>query len=149
MEQNINQLVSNRLFNKITWRHIAIILALIVLIGYFSWWQKESALKLTSEYQAVFLTNGQVYFGTVTNTDRQTLVLDNVYYLQVLNNSSLQGASETATGNQADAQMSLVKLGNELHGPEAEMYINRKQILFIENLKPDSQIVESIRQAEK
>jgi len=41
-------------------------------------------------------------------------------------------------------KLELVKLGNELHGPEDQMSVNRDQILFIEKLKADSQVVKTI-----
>ena len=41
--------------------------------------------------------------------------------------------------------VSLVKLGDELHGPADKMEINRDQILFIEDLKPNSQVVMAIK----
>jgi hypothetical protein len=38
----------------------------------------------------------------------------------------------------------LVKLGNELHGPTDELYINPNQVVFYEFLRDDSKVVESI-----
>ena len=45
----------------------------------------------------------------------------------------------------AAAQISLIKLGNELHGPTDEMRITRSHILFIEDLKNDSAVVLAIK----
>ena len=39
----------------------------------------------------------------------------------------------------------LTKLGGEIHGPEDKMIVNRQQVLFIENLKPDSKVVQLIK----
>jgi hypothetical protein len=52
----------------------------------------------------------------------------------------LQPGTETPTAN-----INLVKLGAELHGPTDEMRINRDHILFIEDLKDDSQVVQGIK----
>ena len=41
-------------------------------------------------------------------------------------------------------QLSLVKLGNELHGPQDKMEINDAHIIFIESLKQDGRVVEAI-----
>jgi hypothetical protein len=38
----------------------------------------------------------------------------------------------------------LIKLGNEVHGPEDSMVIERSQVLFFENLKNDGKVVDSI-----
>jgi len=42
-----------------------------------------------------------------------------------------------------------MKLGGEIHGPENRMMLNKSQILFIEDLKPDSQIVGAIEADKK
>ncbi len=93
-----------------------------------------------SEYQAVFLTNGQVYFGKVSNVDGGYVTLKDIYYLQV--QQQVQPKSSTDT---AQPQVSLAKLGNELHGPEDVMYIARAQVLFWENLKADGKVTSAIK----
>ena len=97
-----------------------------------------------SRYQAVFLSNGQVYFGKVTDANQQTLVLENIYYLRSAGNLQTSDANNSTAAPATD-NFSLVKLGNELHGPEDKMSINLSQVLFIEDLKPDSKVVEAIR----
>jgi len=97
-----------------------------------------------SKYQAVFLSNGQVYFGKVTDANNQTLVLENIYYLRSAGNLQVSN-TDNATTTQATDNFSLVKLGNELHGPEDKMSINLSQVLFVEDLKAQSKVVEAIR----
>jgi hypothetical protein len=96
------------------------------------------------DYQAVFLTNNQVYFGKLYNTRSAFPVLKDIYYLQVT--QSLQPKDPTAP---VQPQINLVKLGNELHGPKDEMKINRDQILFFEDLKETSAVVAAIREYQK
>lgn len=97
-----------------------------------------------SEYQAVFLSNGQVYFGKITNENNLYTTIRDIYYLQV---TPLQG---TGTENQQQQQqLQLVKLGNELHGPVDEMQINRDHILFREELKNDGRVVKAIQEYQK
>ncbi len=90
-------------------------------------------LPLTSrnKWQAVFLTNNQVYFGHLKESRSDYTVLKEAYYLK--------SAPDDKT------KVDLVKLGDELHGPEQAMYIPKNQILFWENLKPDSQVVQAIK----
>lgn len=97
-----------------------------------------------SKYQAVFLSNGQVYFGKVTDANNQTLVLEDIYYLRSAGNLQISEAKNSTTTPATD-NFSLVKLGNELHGPEDKMSINLSQVLFVEDLKTDSKVVEAIR----
>jgi len=101
----------------------------------------------SSGYQAVFLTNGQVYFGKMSNISEDYATLKDIYYLQVVQ-PPLQGqAADQAQAQQqaaAQPQISLVKLGNELHGPVDEMHISKSQVLFYEDMKDDSQVVKAI-----
>lgn len=92
-----------------------------------------------SGWQAVFLSNGQVYFGNVARLTPDSLVLRQIYYLQT--SGPLQ-----AGGQQQAQDLALVKLGGELHGPTDEMLINRDHVLFIETLKADSKVVKAIEQ---
>ena len=88
-------------------------------------------------YYAVFLSNGQVYFGQIVSEDSAKTDLEDIYYLQVQEN--IQPGSV-----EQQQQLSLVKLGNELHGPKDHMMINKDHILFVEELKIDSRVVEAI-----
>ena len=97
-----------------------------------------------SKYQAVFLANGQVYFGKVTDANQQTLVLENIYYLRSAGSLQTTQAKNSTSTPETD-NFSLVKLGNELHGPEDKMSINLSQVLFVEDLKYDSKVVEAIK----
>ncbi len=100
----------------------------------------------SSGWQAVFLTNGQVYFGHLSDMNQQFVKLTNIFYLQVNQQQSLQssGSSSPSTGSSSSPNLTLIKLGNELHGPTDQMNINRDQILFTEDLKSSSQVVSSI-----
>lgn len=106
----------------------------------------------SSGFQAVFLTNGQVYFGKLSDTGDRYATMENIYYLQVTpvlqtKTEGQPGAAATSS-QQQQQQLSLVKLGNELHAPVDKMKINRDQILFIEDLKSDGKVVQAIRDYE-
>lgn len=91
-------------------------------------------------YQAVFISNGQVYFGKISSITDTQIVLTKIYYLK--NDTEL---TQQNVNNLADnTNVSLVKLGDELHGPEDIMYIERKDTSFWENLKNESQVVKAI-----
>lgn len=96
-----------------------------------------------SRYQAVFLTNGQVYFGKLRAAG-DYLKLSDVYYLQTPTDDTSSDNPQSGTANQKNAQ--LTKLGSEIHGPEDSMVISKEQVLFYENLKTDSSLVKSIEQ---
>lgn len=131
---------------KNKWLLYGIYVIIIALLVYVGWTTKLFGLIKTSstetskdaEWQAVFLTNGQVYFGKFSAGMGQYSTLKNIYYLQV--QKAVQPADQAAT----DQKVTLVKLGNELHGPQDEMKVNRDQILFYENLKKDGKVVQAI-----
>jgi len=83
-----------------------------------------------SAYQAVFLTNGSTYFGKLQPQGDGWFLLSDVFYLSV---------------SEQSAPPQLIKRGSEAQGPKEPMIIPTTQILFIENLRDDSQIVALIK----
>lgn len=93
-----------------------------------------------SKMQAVFLNGGQVYFGKISDLGDKSLRMADIYYLRV--NQTVQPNQSTANQNNND--ISLVKLGCELHGPQDSMVINQEQVIFWENLKDDGQVAKAV-----
>jgi hypothetical protein len=91
-----------------------------------------------SGHYAVFLTNGQAYFGNISAEDENQLVLKDIFYIQ-----------KNPEAGQSSGDVTLLKLGNELHGPEDMMEINKDHILFIELLKPDGKVAKAIQDYKK
>ena len=96
-----------------------------------------------SDWQAVFLTNGQVYFGKVTKMDEDFVTLTDIYYLQVVTLQNTIGQPPDVQ-TQPEQRLTLIKLGNEIHGPRDKMKINREHVIIIEDLKDDSRVVQAI-----
>lgn len=128
---------------------VIIIIAVILLVGLYlvSKYTSLNVLNVNKTsaqatgWHAVFLSNGQVYFGKIAEQNSDTLVLTDIYYLQVT--SQIQPADQAAQ-QQQQQNVSLVKLGNELHGPKDSMNINVAHVLFTEELKPDSKVVDAV-----
>jgi len=97
-----------------------------------------------SKLQAVFLNGGQVYFGNIRELNGKFMRVGNIYYLRV--NQQVQPDQQA---NQNANDVSLVKLGCELHGPQDEMLINREQVVFWENLKSDGQVAKAVAEYQK
>ncbi len=112
---------------------VAILCGVALSAKYYFDMQKRDPL----QYSAVFLVNGQVYFGKIKYNNSHEMLLTDVYYLELNQDGSTPNSV-------ADNHFSLIKLGSELHGPTNEMYINKNQIVFYENLRKDSKLVESI-----
>ena len=115
---------------------IIIIVALCIagLVSFFarSWYRPSVD---PNKYQAIFLEGNQQYFGHLKNIGTHYPYLTDVYYVQV--------AAGTAE-NPGQQGFNLVKLGNEIHGPENTVYLNWSKVLFWENIKDDSQVVKGI-----
>jgi hypothetical protein len=100
----------------------------------------------SSGYQAVFLANGQVYFGKLSGMTASYATLKDIYYLQVTTPPNADGSQLNQQQAAQQQQLSLVKLGEELHGPVDEMKLNRDQILFYEDIKEDGRVMKAIRE---
>jgi len=118
------------------------ILALGIAILLYIGKDKESQFINKDQNQAVFLTNGQVYFGKVASVTDKYVDLQNIYYL----NSQQQPDTTTKAATTAQTSFSLVKLGCELHGPADQMIINRDQVSFWENLTANGKVSKAIDQ---
>jgi hypothetical protein len=99
----------------------------------------EGDLVDSNKLQAVFLTNDQVYFGKITEVNSKYVVLTKIYYLQT--SSTGTDSKAKTTGN----NISLVKLGCELHKPQDRMVISQDQVSFWENLQADGQVAKAVK----
>lgn len=90
-------------------------------------------------WSGVFLTNGQAYFGHFYSAPGEYAILRDVYYV-------LAQQLQSQDPNQpAQTRLSLQRLGSEIHGPKPEMKLAKSQILFVEELRSDSPLVQSIK----
>ena len=126
----------------------AIAAAVIALaaIGWFIWsgMQTAGTAIQADKYQAVFLVNGQTYFGKLHPFNDEYMKLTNVFYLQTQQAEEQDSKNPQQTSSdQGDVQ--LIKLGDEIHGPQDEMIIDKRQMLFYENLKTDGKVAQSIK----
>lgn len=131
---------------------IVIIVILLGAVGYLAVsdkgiLNKDNSDKKTQEqakdtFQAVFLTNGQVYFGKLEDKGGDYVKLTDIYYLQAKDQAVQPKESASAT----DPNLTLIKLGKELHAPADEMNISREQILFWEDITKDGKVMKAIEE---
>ena len=123
---------------------IGLILALAIMLGgWFMYLTNTASANIDgSKYQAVFFTNGQVYFGKLTNLSGGYFKLNKIFYLQADTTKDISGNPQSTSSQVSDVQ--LIKLGSEVHGPDDEMIISKDQILFFENLKNDGKVTTAI-----
>jgi hypothetical protein len=151
----------NQLAHKHRWTKVAVVLQLsfvctvlsIIGIVTFLIWSSVTATDKKSlsdadknSYQAVFLNNGQAYFGKLQPAeDNEYLKLTDVWYLRTSETSD-SGTANAQAPTSDSVNATIVKLGAEIHGPRDEMLISKNQVLFYENLKDDSKIVKAIKE---
>jgi hypothetical protein len=92
-------------------------------------------LDLDTEYQAVFMDNGQVFFGKLENAGSAYPTLRDVHYI---------GRQASPDGKQV-ANI-IVKRGNEWHSPD-RMYLNASHIVIIESVSVKSKVAQLIKEA--
>lgn len=80
-------------------------------------------------YQSVLLSNGATMFGKLQSQGDDWFVMNDVYYLVTTDSGTPQ----------------LVKRGTEAQGPREPIIIPRSQIIYIENMRDDSDIVSLIK----
>ena len=93
--------------------------------------------KFDTPYQAVFLANGQVFFGRLSAAGSDYPRLDDVFYVQTQVNPE---SKETTSV--------LIRRGKEWHGP-SYMILNARSILLIEPVGADSKVGQLIAEAQK
>ena len=91
----------------------------------------------SGKWQAVFLSNNQVYFGRLKDAGAEYLELSQVYYLHT--------ATELEQNQTPGSSLNLIKLGGEVHGPEDTIHIPKSSVLFWENMKDTSRVVQTIQ----
>jgi len=116
---------------------VALLIGLTTLFATGDATKNEYKYVDSSKLQAVFLNTGQVYFGNVKSLNDNYLVLANIYYLQTASDSS-------TTAKNTNSNVTLVKLGCELHEPYDQMVINSDQVTFWENLSPQGQVANAV-----
>ena len=102
--------------------------------------KSDQKINIDTEYKAVFLDNGQVFFGRIEEAGRSYLVLKDVYYVQ----SQLFEREK----DRREVTNILIKRGNEWHGPD-RMYINLHHITYIEPVASSSRVGELIKEQSK
>lgn len=83
-----------------------------------------------ARYQAVFLANGQTYFGHYLDRLGPYVKVENAFYIQ---------QAPTAEEGQTP-ESRIIRRGSELHQPLPFVLIPKTAILFVEDLRADSQV---------
>lgn len=124
---------------------ILLVLLLLVSGVYFFFFRKgddQKNLDIAKNWQAIKITNGEIYYGQIEDITADPVVVNNVYYNYDQQKEEKKEAAES--GN-----LRLVKRGKETHGPDGTMSIVRSQILYMEPLSEESKVLAAILDYER
>ena len=108
----------------------------VAAVLFTQWWDFTLPGFGRAQYQAVFLVNGQTYFGRYYDRIGAYAKIEDVYYLQQTTSSDLNAAATSR----------IIRRGRELHEPSSRMLIPKSAILFVEDLTDASPIAQFMRQ---
>ena len=113
---------------------VLVVILLLGVVSLLAWPQLRSApaAQFETEYQAVLLTGGQVYYGKLEGFGTDRPVLIDVHYVQ----------SQVDPQSKAVSNI-LIQRGKEWHAPD-RMYLNAAHIILVEPVGPESQVAKFI-----
>lgn len=114
-------------------------IATVICLGAFffvQWWDFTVPAFGRAQYQAVFLANGQTYFGRYYERLGAYAKIEDVYYLQQTQGTDPNAAPDTK----------IVRRGRELHGPTSRMLVPKSAVLFVEDLADASPFAQFMKQ---
>ena len=109
---------------------IAVVFVLVTFL-FVRWWD-FTLPSVGARYQAVFLANGQTYFGHYVDRLGPYVKVENAFYIQ---------QAPTAEEGQTP-ESRIIRRGSELHQPLPFVLIPKTAILFVEDLRQDSQVAQ-------
>jgi len=114
-------------------RRLALFAAiLIVTFGLVRAWDFVMPSLGGARYQAVFLANGQTYFGHYLDRLGPYIKVENAFYI----------ATQPTVEEGQTPESRLIRRGSELHQPLPYVLIPKSAILFVEDLRADSQVAQ-------
>lgn len=123
-----------------------LILAIAVAGGVFlSYAQKSEGIikdkgENMSDISAVFVNGGGIYFGKITQMDREKMVLEEVYNYGVVPS---EGVVQTENSETKPTLFDASKVGI---APSSQYNLNMDQVILWYSLKNDSDVVKTIEQ---
>jgi hypothetical protein len=105
-------------------------------VFFTQWWDFTLPAVGRAHYQAVFLANGQTYFGRYYDRLGAFAKIEDVYYLQQVQSADPNAAPDTK----------ILRRGRELHSPASRMLVPKSAVLFVEDLTDASPIAQFMKQ---
>lgn len=111
------------------------------LLGLIAWYTlRPSAQPLNAnQYQVVYLTGGQMFFGKLQNTDGDYLYMKSPYTAQ----STTASADDKTKA--AEPTTTLLRVKDQLYGPDDTVAVKSSQVVFWQNLRDDSKVTQALK----
>lgn len=88
----------------------------------------------STRYQAVILSNDKVYFGRLQEAGPEFFELRDAYFVR-----------ETVATEEAEGRRQVLPISREIHTPENRMLVRKAEVVIVEDLSPQSEILQEIR----
>lgn len=112
----------------------------LVVAGFVLWALLMPGQRIDAgKYQVVYLTNGQAYFGKLQNTSGEYLVMKSPYTVQTVENKTDDKTTDKP------ATTALLRVRDQVYGPEDSIAIRTETVSFWQNLRDDSKISTALR----
>ncbi len=112
-------------------RLATVVAVLVIAFLLVRWWDFVMP-SFGARYQAVFLANGQTYFGHYLDRLGPYVKVENAFYI----------TQQPTTDENQTPESRLIRRGSELHQPLPYVLIPKSAILFVEDLRADSQVAQ-------
>ena len=131
---------------------ITLVIVLVIIIGGGAYIMKrggfsggiiEDSGDNLSDFSAVFVNGGGIYFGKITKLTDSVLSMEEVYNYGVVPATDANGKTTTTAG-QTDTKPTLFDASKVGIAPASRYNINREQVILWYSLKNDSDVVKTI-----
>ena len=96
---------------------------------------------LDEKFYGVFLDDGDIYFGKISDKESVFVTVDEAFYLKITQETQ----TDSNGGIVEVPQLNLVKVGNEIHKPLGNIEIQRSHIVSIQELAPGSEVIKVMK----
>jgi hypothetical protein len=116
--------------NKLNKILLVAVIVLLLAFGVVLYWQRGG---FETKYSAVYFSTGDLYFGKLSHFPK--LKLSNVWLLQ-------------RNSNDAQNPFGISQFNKAFWGPEDELYLDSKNIIWTTELRNDSQLTQFLKNPE-
>ncbi len=138
-----------------------VVVAIVAVASYFILTRNSGSNILTggvvkdsgdnlSDFSAVFVNGGGIYFGKITKMNNDVVILEEVYNYGVVPATDSNGKEVKATtGTTQETRPTLFDASKVGIAPASKYNINRKEVILWYSLKNDSDVVKTIAEYKK